>query len=495
MKAWRWMLIPVGVFVMLLFLGIAVGPIWLNTFIHSEAFKQEVETRAAQSLGGTVEIDSIDFSILSGVKLHGLVTQLDAAHADGQGGIAARIEQVNCSYSLWQLLQRRLALTAVTLDKPEIILTRQPASEVQPPASANPPAVGGATPTTTPTTPGGSAAPFEFVLEALRVNDGSLSVRDATGTSIAELHGIQVAAKTAGFVEGQDITGRIKIDQVTLPPNVMITSFSTPFTYRPGAAEAKPFDAAAFNGWLAGDYVLGSTGPSLLEVNAKGLDVAQLTQALSPSSPGKLSGSLDVQSKWRGVETGQIDGEGDAQLYGGKLEDMPLLHELAGALRVKELESPSLKQAQSHFQVAGGRTHFTGLQIDAGIFQMTGDGTLFPGGGLSADMVLIFTRDSMSRIPKEVAMFFVQRQDGSASIAFHLGGTVDHPQTDLATRVFLQAAPVKNALNKALDRFFHKHKPSNDQPATAPAPDVETPAPPAPSEATPSGPVAPPANQ
>jgi uncharacterized protein involved in outer membrane biogenesis len=486
MKAWRWMLIPVGVLVMLLFLCIAIGPIWLNTFIHSEAFKQEVETRAAQSLGGTVQIDSIDFSIFSGVKLHGLVTQMDAAHSGGQGEIAARIEEVNCSYSLWQLLQRKLALTAVTLDKPDIILTRQPPSEVQPPAPANPPA-------TTPTTPGGKAAPFAFVLEALKINDGSLSVRDANGVSLAELHGIQVAAKTAGFEDGRDITGRLKIDQVTLPPNAMITNFSAPFSYRPGVAEVKPFDAAAFNGWLAGDYVLGPSGTSLLDVNAKGVDVAQLAQAVDPSSPGKIKGSLDLQSKWRGIETGQVDGEGDAQLHDGKLEGMPLLHELADALRVKELESPNLKQAQTHFQVTGGRTHFTGLQIDAGIFQMTGDGTIFPGGGLSADMVLIFTRDSMNRIPKEVAMFFVQRQDGSASIAFHLGGTVDRPQTDLATRIFLQATPVRNAINKALDRFFHKHKQSNNPPA--PGPEVESPAPAAPSDTTPSGPVAPPTNQ
>ncbi len=482
------MLVPVGVLLLLLFLGIAVGPVWLNTFIHSAAFKQEVETRAGQSLGGTVRIDSIDFSILSGVKLHGFVTQMDAAHASGQGEIAARIEEVNCHYSPWQLLHLRLALTAVTLDQPQIILTRQPPSEVQPPAPANPPAAPGAP----PTTPGGQAAPFQFVLDALTVSDGALSVRDATGTSLAELHGIQIAAKTAAFTEGGDVTGTIKIDQVTVPPNVTLTDFSTPFTYRPGAVAANPFDAAAFNGRLAGDYVLGASGPSLLDVNAKGLDVAQLAQAINPSSPAKITGSLDLQSKWRGVETGRLDGEGDAQLRDGKIEGMPLLAQLADALRVKELASPNLKQAQTHFEIADGRTHFTGLQVDAGIFQMTGDGTIVPGGGLNADMVLIFPRESMDRIPKEVAMFFVQRQDGSASIAFHLGGTVDRPQTDLATRIFLQSVPVRNVLNKALDRFFHRKKSSSDQPA--PAPDATPASAPAPTDATPSGPVSPPAN-
>ncbi len=472
---------------LLLFLGIAVGPVWLNTFIHSAAFKQEVETRAGQSLGGTVRIDSIDFSILSGVKLHGLVTQLDAAHASGQGEIAARIEEVNCRYSPWQLLRLRLALTAVTLDQPQIILTRQPPSEVQPPAASNEPPAPGAT----PTTPGGHAAPFQFVLDALTVSDGALSVRDATGTSLAELHGIQVAARTAGFTEGGDVTGTIKIDQVTVPPNVTLTDFSTPFTYRPGAVEANPFDAAAFNGRLAGDYVLGASGPSLLDVNAKGLDVAQLAQAANPSSPAKITGSLDVQSKWRGVETGRIDGEGDAQLRDGKLGSVPILSQLAGLLRMKELESPVLKSAQTHFQVADGRTHFTGLQMDAGLFSVTGDGTIDQGGALSADLVLVLTRDSMGRIPKEAAAFFVQQQDGSASISFHVGGTASHPTTDLGTRLLLQQAPVQSILNHALDRFFHKKKSPNNPPAPAPAPEV-TPAP-APSDTTPSGPVPAPA--
>jgi hypothetical protein len=488
MKVWRWMLIPFGIVVMLLFLGIAIGPTWLNTFIHSEAFLHEVEARAGQSLGGTVQIDSIDFSLFSGVKLHGLVTQMDAAHANGQGEVAARIEEVSCRYSLWQLLQRRLALTGVTLDQPQIVLTRQPPSEVEPPAPANPSAGGPAATPGTPTTPGGSAAPFQFALEALKVNDGALSVRDTTGTSLAELHGIQIAAKTAGFEEGQDITGTVKIDQATFPPNVMLTNFSTPFTYRPGTAQVNPFAADAFNGRLAGDYVLGPSGPSLLDINAKGLDVAQIAQAMNPSAPAKITGTLDLQSKWRGVETGRLEGEGDVQMRDGQLSGLPVLSELASLLRVKELENPQIKQAQTHFQVANGRTHFTGLQVDAGLFSFNGDGTIDAGGALNADLVLVLTRDAMGRIPKAAAMFFVQQQDGGASIAFHVGGTVSHPTPDLGTRILLQQAPVQSLLNHALDRFFHRHKSSATPPTTAP--DTE---PAAPSATTPSGPIAPPA--
>jgi hypothetical protein len=132
-----------------------------------------------------------------------------------------------------------------------------------------------------------------------------------------------------------------------------------------------------------------------------------------------------------------------------------LLQELAGILRVNELNAPILRKVQSHFQVANGQTRFTGLQLDANVFQMTGDGVIGADGGLDANLVLILTRDSMGRIPREVLNFFVQQQDGSGSVGFHLGGTIDHPQTDLATRILLNGAGMKNVISKALNKFFH----------------------------------------
>jgi hypothetical protein len=180
-----------------------------------------------------------------------------------------------------------------------------------------------------------------------------------------------------------------------------------------------------------------------------------------------------MQSKWRGVELGRLDGEGDAQLHDGKVQSIPLLHDLAGILRLKELESPNLRTAQTHFQVAGGVTRFTGLQIDAGLFGLTGDGTIGAAGELNANLVLILTRDAVARMPKAVAMFFVQKQDGSASIAFHVGGSLAQPRTDLATRVLLGGAHTKTIISNALDRFFKKH-PSNPTPADASSPPAAT---------------------
>jgi hypothetical protein len=200
---------------------------------------------------------------------------------------------------------------------------------------------------------------------------------------------------------------------------------------------------------------MGSSGPSVLDLNAKGFDVAQLTAATVSNSSAKLSGSLDLQSKWRGAETGVADGEGDAQLVNGKLEGVKILQELSRILKVKELDAPVINKAKTHFVVQNRQTKFIGLQLDSPIFQLTGDGTIDFNGGLDANLVLILKSDAMAKLPKELAASFVQQQDGTGSIAFHVTGTTANPQTDLAERLLMQNTQIKNVINKALNKFFH----------------------------------------
>jgi uncharacterized protein involved in outer membrane biogenesis len=449
MRSFRWLFISGGIVVVLLVLAIAIGAAWLNTFIHSDSFRHEVETRAGDTLGGPVKIDAIDLDVFGRISLRGVSTQVDSSRVNGQGTLVAKVESVKCSYSLLALLSGRVTLTALTLEKPEIVLTRQPPATISP--AVHPDVNAGQTPQPAKT------APLKTVLDGADIIDGSLSIRNADGATLTVLQGIDVGADTSGYFDGKDVTGSLKIASLSFSPNLQLTGFSTPWTYGPrdGSLSAKPFEAFAFGGRLAGDFSLDETGPSVLDVNGKALDVGQISRAAHPSSGTRLSGSLDLQSKWRGIESGQINGEGDFQLTNGKLEGVRLLQELAGILRVNELNAPILRKVQSHFQVANGQTRFTGLQLDANVFQMTGDGVIGADGGLDANLVLILTRDSMGRIPREVLNFFVQQQDGSGSVGFHLGGTIDHPQTDLATRILLNGAGMKNVISKALNKFFH----------------------------------------
>jgi len=447
MRSLRWLIITGAVFVGLVVLAIAIGSIWLNSFIHSVAFKTEVESRASQSIGGPVEIKTIDFDILRGVKLQGLVTQIDPAHAGGQGALKIQVVSVNCTYSIMDLLGRRLRLTGITLDQPQIVLTKQAAPS--PPAQ---PPVGG--PDSGTTSGPGTAMPFQFVLDRAKIKDGVVSIQNTEGTPTVNLKGLNTEANTAGYYDGRDVTGTIQIGEVNAS-NMVVKNFTTPFTYHANYLAAKPFDATSFSGNISGAYLMDGTGPSVLDVNAKGLDVAQLTAATNSSSSAKLSGSLDLQSKWRGAETGDLNGEGDAQLSNGKLLGVKILQDVGSILRINELNNPVITKAQTHFVVAARQTKFNSLVLDSPLFQVTGNGTIDFNGALNADLVLILGSEMMGKLPKELANSFVQKQDGTGSISFRVTGTTSDPKTDLPQRLLMQNTQIKNELNKALNKFFH----------------------------------------
>jgi hypothetical protein len=470
MRTLRWIIISVAVVVVLAVLAIAAGAVWLNTFIHSESFRHEIEARAGQSLGGTVQVQTVNFNIFEGVKLQGLVTQIDPSHVNGQGALLVKVESVSCTYTWKELLHRTLKLTGVALDKPQIVLTKQPTAPATPQARPGFADSGGAQGE-------GTAMPFKFVLDRAKISGGAFSVRDESGATTFDLQGIDADVNTAAYYAGKDVTGTLSVTDLILPSGLRAKNFSTPFSYRQGMIDARPFAASAFSGNVAGGYQLGATGPSILDLNAKGLDLAQVTDALNPGSSRKLSGLLDLQSKWRGAETGDLNGEGDAQVIKGKLEGVKILQDLSNILRVKELNAPDISKAQTHFLVGNQEVQFTGLQIESTAFKLTGDGVVGFSGNLNASMVLILSHDALGKMPKEVAASFVQQQDGTGSIAFHVTGTTSNPQTDLAARLLIQNTQLQNVITKQLNKFFNKKSQNQNQNQTQDVPLPQDPTP------------------
>ena len=449
MRSYRWLIIAGAVVIGVAAIAIAVAAIGLNSFIHSPGFKTEVESRASASIGGPVQIETIDFDVLHGVKLKGLVTQIDSNHTGGQGALKLNAAQVNLTYSLWDLFVGKLRLTGVVLDQPQITLTKQPTQSMQPAPASN------GNSTASSSSGSSSGSPFQFVLDAAKINNGTLTILDASGANVAALQGVNASADTAGFSEGKDVTGEVKAAQVAAS-SLQITDFYTSFTYHTNYLASKQFSATAYSGTLKGDFLMdGSAGPSTLTVNGNSLKVEQI--AAASGSTSHLTGSLDFQSKWRGIETDAATGEGDAQLANGKIQGVKMLNEMGSALKIDELKEPLISKAITHFLVHDRQTDFNGLQVTSQLFSITGHGTVGFDDSLNADLVLVLTSQAMARLPQQVANAFVQQGDGTGSIAFKVTGTTSNPSTDLPQKLLLQGAQkqIKNELNKALNKFFH----------------------------------------
>jgi len=449
MRSYRWLIIAGAVIIGVAAIAIAVCAISLNSFIHSPGFKAQVESRASASVGGPVQIEAIDFDVLHGVKLRGLVSQIDSNHTGGQGALKLNAAQVNLTYSLWDLFSGKLRLTGVTLDQPQITLTKQPTQPMPPPPASTDNSASSSSASSS------SGSLFQFVLDSAKINNGSFTLLDAGGATTATLQGVNASADTAGFTENKDVTGDVKAAQVSAS-GLQITDFYTSFTYRANYLASKQFTATAYSGTLKGDFLMdGSAGPSTMTLNGNGLKVEQIAAAAG-SSPA-LTGSLDFQSKWRGVESDAMTGEGDAQLANGKLQGVHILNEIGSALKIDELKEPLISKAVTHFLVHDRQCEFNGLQITSQLFSITGHGTVGFDTSLNADLVLVLTAQAMDRLPKQVANAFVPQPDGTGTIGFHVGGTTSNPSTDLPQKLLLQGAQkqIKNELNKALNKFFH----------------------------------------
>ena len=451
MRSLRWLIIAGAVVIGVAAIAIAVCAISLNSFIHSPGFKTEVESRASASVGGPVQIESIDFDVLHGIKLKGLISQIDSNHTGGQGALKINAAQVNLTYSLWDLFARKLRLTGVVLDQPQITLTKQPTQPMQP---APAPADNGAASGSASSSSGGNSM-FQFVLDAAKINNGTFTLLDAGGANTAALQGVDASADTAGFSEGKDVTGEVKAAQVNVS-SLQITDFYTSFTYHTNFLASKQFTATAYSGTLKGDFLMdGSAGPSSLSLNGNSLKVEQI--AAASGSESHLTGSLDFQSKWRSIETDASTGEGDAQLANGKIQGVRMLNEIGSALKIEELKEPLISKALTHFLVHDRQCDFNGLQVTSQLFSITGHGTVGFDNSLNADLVLVLTTQAMARLPTQVANAFVQQADGTGTIGFKVTGTTSNPSTDLPQKLLLQGAQkqIKNELNKALNKFFH----------------------------------------
>jgi len=437
----RWIWIPFVILALVIMFLSGPGTEWINSLVHTDAFRHEIESRASAAAGGPVEIQEINFNLWRGVQLRGLVTKL----ATPQGTVAAKIASVNCSYSLLELLRRRLQVNRITLDQPQIELTQESPSRVPTP-SAGGKTVSHASADST------GAPPLQVVLEKEKISDGRLTIHDASGALKADLQGIQVTADTGGYYDGGDVSGAMSIARIALPKNLAITDFSTPFKGRVGAMEADPFEAKAFGGTITGHYRLDPGGaPSTLDVTASDLDMAQIGRTANPGSSTTLTGSLTLQSTWRGVETGTLTGEGDAEITHGKLQGVPMLNNLGRLLHIRGLTDPALKIVTTHFEVAGGTTHFSHLRIDAEAFDLTGQGTISPDGRLDADMVMTLHADTGSGL---AASLLSRMPGGGKSIPFHLSGNISDPQTNLSPDI-LNPAPQAQKVERALDKVSH----------------------------------------
>jgi uncharacterized protein involved in outer membrane biogenesis len=167
MKTSRKILIAAGIVVGLFVLLVLAVPL----FIDVNAYHDVIEGRAEDVLGRDVTLGKMKLSLLPfGVRVNEIAV---AALPEEGGGELLEAESVRIGARLMPLLSKRLEITGIVVERPSIVLARdaEGAWNVQ--------RLFAAKPAEAPTPEGGQSLEG-FVVDSIRIADGSVTVRDAT---------------------------------------------------------------------------------------------------------------------------------------------------------------------------------------------------------------------------------------------------------------------------------------------------------------------------
>jgi hypothetical protein len=311
---------------------------------------------------------------------------------------------------------------------------------------------GGATPASA-----GVAVPLHVVLERLEVDDGSVTLTDATKARLLTIKG-------AGFRSSFDIeggvakgTGSATIASMSLGDLLFLRSVRSPLTLSREAVTLAPIRADVAGGSATGDVTVRTKGGFRYTAHLEVKDVKVETLLAEAKSARGMTGTLAAKATFDGSGgLATMKGRGQGTVAGCQVEDSRTLALLASVLQLPELARPDFDECRAEFTQTGYRVATPVVVLSGKAIQLRGAGTLdLRTYGLDYQMNLALAPHVFARMTRpELRPAFRQRADGFSTIDFRLYGTTLAPQTDLLARVAKGAAT--DALKKQLQRLFRK---------------------------------------
>jgi AsmA protein len=161
-----------GVVVGVLVLAVLLAPLFINV----DAFRPELETKLSVALNRQVHVGKLEASIFSGgAAAENISIADDPAFNKGP---FLQASSLKVGLHLWPLIfSRRLDVTSITVQQPEIVLLKNPAGKWNYSSL-------GASSSATPSSSANTAAP-EFSVDTFEIVDGKVRVGQSSGHSAA----------------------------------------------------------------------------------------------------------------------------------------------------------------------------------------------------------------------------------------------------------------------------------------------------------------------
>ena len=331
--------------------------------LDTPEFKARVAREASAVVGARVQLDSLNVSLLRGIRLGGVRVQ----NPPGWNGNLLSAETARLSYSPWSLLRGRIVVDELTVRKPVVTLqsdargvfnyqrlSAQTSARTAAPAPA-------------------SAGLLSLVVSKLSVEGARLAITDQKNAAILRLdEGSLVSAlgMDSGVLSG---TGEARIESVVLTNALFLRGVRAPIKLTRERLSLAPLQATLAGGAVKGDIAVGFK-PDLrytLKVAVTGASVATLLK--EAGSAGTLTGALDSQATIRGAGgLLTLEGEGQAEIKDCRWPKSSLFSLLADVLKLPELKDPRFDECRVQFVIAGGQARTPVVAFKGPALELTG---------------------------------------------------------------------------------------------------------------------------
>jgi uncharacterized protein YhdP len=434
--------------------GLGLYAAHLVRSLETPEFKARVAEQAGVVVGAKVKLESLDVSLLRGIRLGGIHIQ----NPPGFTGDLLAAEGAKLSYDPWALLRGRIQVDELTLRKPVITLASDARGSFNyEKLSGSAPAPPGA-----PTPTAGAASLPRLVVSKLAVEGARLAVVDDKNVAAFRIEGASLdsaLAMESGILTG---TGKATVESVVLANAMFLKKVRAPLKLTKERLSLAPLEARLAGGPVTGEIKV-DFKPDLryaLQFTATGASVATLLK--EAGSAGTLTGTLQAKAKIEG--TGgvlTVKGAGHAEVKECRWPKAPLFGVLSGLLQVPELADPRFDDCRVEFTLGGGQARTPVVSFKGPALELTGQGvTNLVTSVVDYDLTLALSPGILAKLPGATARSaFTTRADGFGTIAFKVTGTTAAPKTDLAGRLG-KAVAVETA-KSGLFKFFSRKKKQN----------------------------------
>jgi len=436
-----------------LFVLVLAAVLAFNLHLQSAAMQQQLRQAAVDTVGLPLNIRSAIYTPWDGICLRGLVMP----DMENAGVNFLEASEFQIIFRLLPLLRREFVVSSVRLK--EAVLTwrqnadgqwrvpRQPEEAI--PAPAGTPVTARPAPTPTPALPRptleivGAVAPEPVItvrVDAMEVRRSRILFENRDGWPLLDADGITARADLTP--EG-NARGEALIPEAVLAGLIVARDLASDFTLEEGLLQLADIRGEIAGGKLAGrGQVATRSDGSPYEWDLQ-LDGFQMGELRLPASFGgtRLEGTLAARFNIQGrnAPQRQVRGQTRIELTGGRMIPSNYLQGLGQVLGIREMQGLDFREAYAELRIEDDFIHVAPLWLRADEFAVEMSGPITRSGGLDLKARLILGPTSAARLSaltgRELPAANIDGLSGYRAFAFRITGTLEKPQSDLASRL------------------------------------------------------------